>query len=126
VIDARTGASKEVNIPNQTPIVQWVTADAKGNIWLAEQRGNSLAVITYTPKLGQSSSPANPTASTANQIGKSNGKSLLDFDRLGLSYAAVVGPSIAAGIIVSAFFYAKSIIHLKQSIIQASKVHKNK
>lgn len=122
VIDPRTGASKEVNIPNQTPIVQWVTADAKGNIWLAEQRGNSLAVITSTPKLGQ---PASPTASAANQIGKSNGKSLLDLDQLGLSYAAVVGPSIAAGIIVSAFFYAKSIIDLKQSIRHAKEGRKN-
>jgi copper transport protein len=127
VIDPRTGASKEVTIPNQSPIVQWVTADSKGNIWLAEQRGNSLAVITSTPKLGQSSNPANPTTAAANQISNTNDDNdSLGFARLGLSYAAVVGPSVAAGIIVSAFFYTKSIIQLKRSIMQASKGQKNK
>ena len=129
-IDPRTGASKEVTIPNQSPIVQWITADSKGNIWLAEQRGNSLAVITTTPKLGQSSNPANPVATEANQTNNSNGisnnnKMLFSLSRLGLSYAAVVGPSVAGGIILSAIFYTKSIIDLKQSIRQAYQGHKN-
>jgi copper transport protein len=127
VIDPRTGASKELTIPNQSPIVQWITADVKGNIWLAEQRGNSLAVITSTPKVGQSSNSANPAAAEPSQIGKSNGNNnnnLLSLPPLGLSYAAVVGPSVAVGIIVSAIFYTKSIIDLKQSMRQANERHK--
>ena len=126
VIDPQTGASREVTIPNQSPIVQWVTADSKGNIWLAEQRGNSLAVITSTPKLAQFSNSANPAAAVANQMNNGNDNNSLAFARLGLSYAAVVGPSVAGGIIVSAIFYTKSIIDLKQSIMQASKGRKNK
>ncbi len=126
VIDPRTGVSKEVNIPNQSPFVQWITADSKGNIWLAEQRGSSLAVVTSTPKLGQPSNSANPGYAATNQVsnGNNNNKNnnnLLGFPRLGLSYADVVGPSVAAGIIVSALFYTKSIIDLNNSIKQARK-----
>jgi copper transport protein len=116
VIDPPTGTNKEVTIPNKNPFVQWITADSKGNIWLAEQRGNSLAVVTSNPKLGQVSKSGGPTAAT-NQA--SNGKNANNnnispgFLLVGLSYADVVGPSVAAGIIVCAFFYAKSVINLK-------------
>jgi copper transport protein len=125
VIDPRTGASKEVTIPNQTPIVQWVTADLKGNIWLAEQRGNSLAVITSSPKLGQSSNPANPATAEVSQVNKSSNNNIFNLPSLlDLSYAAVVGPSVAGGIIVSAIFYTKSIIDLKQNVRRANERHK--
>jgi copper transport protein len=124
-IDPRTGASRELTIPDQTPIVQWITSDNKGNIWLAEQRANSLAVITATPKLGQSSNPANPATSETSQGKKSNNNSLFGLPPLGLSYAAVVGPSVAVGITISAIFYTKSIIDLKQSIMLANDRHKN-
>lgn len=123
VIDPRTGASKEVNIPNQSPFVQWITADSKGNIWLAEQRGSSLAIVTSTPKLGQPSNSANLGDAT-NQVSNSNNNNkniLPGFPRLGLSYADVVGPSVAGGIIVSAFFYTKSIIDLNNSVKRARK-----
>jgi copper transport protein len=128
VIDPRTGANKEVTIPNQSPFVQWITADSKGNIWLAEQRGNSLAVVTSTPKLGQPSNSANPMSATnqvsnigGNNNNNDNNNNLSGFPKLGLSYADVVGPSVAGGIIVSALFYTKSIIDLKQNITQVSK-----
>ena len=124
-IDPQTGTSRELTIPNQTPIVQWITADNKGNIWLAEQRGNSLAVITATPKLGQSSNPTNPATSEADQVNKSKNNRLFGLPPLGLSYAAVVGPSVAIGITISAIFYTKSIIDLKQSIMLAHDRHKN-
>jgi copper transport protein len=124
-IDPQTGASRELTIPNQTPIVQWITADNKGNIWLAEQRANSLAVITATPKLGQSSNPTNPATSEASQGSKSDNNSLLGLPPLSLSYAAVVGPSVAVGITISAIFYTKSILDLKQSITLANARHKN-
>lgn len=126
VIDPRTGANKEVTIPNQNPFVQWVTADSKGNVWLAEQRGNSLAVVTSTPKLGQPPNSANPMVAATNQVSNSNGNNnnnnnSLGFPRLGLSYADVVGPSVAGGIIVSALFYTKSIIDLNNSVKQVRK-----
>jgi copper transport protein len=121
VIDPRTGASKEVNIPNQSPFVQWITADSKGNIWLAEQRGSSLAIVTSTPKLGQSSNSAGDVATNQVSNGNNNNNNLLGFPRLGLSYADVVGPSVAAGIIVSALFYTKSVIDLNNSVKLAKK-----
>jgi copper transport protein len=121
VIDPRTGASKEVNIPNQSPFVQWITADSKGNIWLAEQRGSSLAVVTATPKLGQSSNSAGEAATNQKSNGNGNNNNLLVFSKLGLSYADVVGPSVAAGIIVSALFYTKSVIDLNNSVKRAKK-----
>jgi copper transport protein len=124
-IDPQTGASRELTIPNQTPIVQWITADNKGNIWLAEQRANSLAVITATPKLGQSSNPTNQATSEADQVNKSNNNSLFGLPPLSLSYAAVVGPSVAIGITISAIFYTKSIIDLKHSLMLANDRHKN-
>jgi copper transport protein len=126
VIDPRTGTSKEVTIPHPAPIVQWITADLKGNIWLAEQRGNALAVITSSLKLAAVYyySAANPaTTKEVSQVNKNN--NLVGLTPLGLSYAAVVGPSVAGGMIVSAMFYTKSIIDLKQSIRQAYQGHKN-
>jgi copper transport protein len=124
-IDPQSGASKELTIPNQTPIVQWITADDKGNIWLAEQRGNSLAVITATPKLGPSSNPNPPVSSEANQVNKGSNNSLFGLPPLRVSYAAVVGPSVALGIIISAAFYSKSIIDLKRNLRRASDRRKN-
>jgi copper transport protein len=123
VIDPRTGASKEVNIPNQSPFVQWITADSKGNIWLAEQRGSSLAVVTSTPRLGQPSNSAGDAAinQVSNGNNNNNNNNLLGFPRLGLRYADVVGPSVAAGIIVSALFYTKSVIDLNNSVKRAKK-----
>ena len=54
---------------------------------------------------------------TTNQMsnigGNNNNNSLLSFPKLGLSYADVVGPSVAGGIIVSALFYTKSIVESK-------------
>ena len=124
-IDPQSGVNKELTIPNQTPIVQWITADDKGNIWLAEQRGNSLAVITATPILGRSSNPNNPATSEANQVNKGSNNSSFGLPPLRISYAAVVGPSVALGIIISADFYSKSIIDLKRNLRRASDRHKD-
>jgi copper transport protein len=58
VIDPRTGENREINIPQQSPFVQWVTSDSQGNVWLAEERANSLALITSTAKPSLSNSIA--------------------------------------------------------------------
>jgi len=47
VIDPTTGSSMEIKIPKANPYIQFLTSDSKGNIWFAEQRGDSLGVITY-------------------------------------------------------------------------------
>jgi copper transport protein len=119
VIDPRTGGNREVIIPQQSPFVQWITSDSHGNIWLAEQRGNSLAVISSTAKPSLSNSIANQpgTSPTNNQINSSQAS----IPSLAFSYADIVGPSVAAGIILSALFYAKTVTDLKQSEKQVRK-----
>ena len=117
VINPTTGENKQVNIPTQSPFVQWLTSDSKGNIWLAEQRGNSLAVITSTAKLAQPNSPVSQTSNNNNN----NNNNQPGVPKLGFSYADVVGPSLTGGIIVSALFYTKSIMDLKNSMKQAIK-----
>jgi copper transport protein len=109
VIDPSTGQNREVNIPQQSPFVQWITSDSQGNIWLAEQRGNSLAVITSTAKPSLSNSIASQP--DTNNINNNQAS----IPSLGFSYAEIVGPSVAAGIILSALFYAKTVIDLKHS-----------
>jgi streptogramin lyase len=49
VIDPETGLSREVEIPKANPYIQFLTSDSKGNIWFAEQHGNSLGIITHSP-----------------------------------------------------------------------------
>ncbi|MDQ6666698.1 MAG: hypothetical protein M3Y53_00555, partial [Thermoproteota archaeon] len=108
VIDPRTGQNREVNITQQSPFVQWITSDSQGSVWLAEQRGNSLAVITSTAKPSLSNSIASqPATSSTNKI--NNNQASIP------SLAEIIGPSVAAGIILSARFYAKTVIDLKHS-----------
>jgi copper transport protein len=113
VINPTTGETKEVSIPAQSPFVQWLTSDSKGNIWLAEQRGNSLAVISSTAKLAP---PSSSISQTSNNNGNNKNNSYSGIPKLGFSYADIVGPSLAGGIIISALFYSKSIMDLKKSV----------
>ena len=127
VIDPRSGENKEVDIPQQAPFVQWITSDSQGNIWLAEQRGNSLAVLTSTAKPSLSNSIANqqqpspPGSGSSSSSSANNNNNKVGIPTFGFSFADIVGPSVAAGIIVSAVFYAKTIVDLKQSEKQIKK-----
>jgi copper transport protein len=113
VIDPQTGDHKEIEIPAATPFVQWITSDSNGNVWLAEQRGNALASITSNENLSQSSLGA---AETSNEASKSTYEGVtIPF---GLSYADIIGPSIAAGIVICTLFYTKSIVDFKKSMNQ--------
>jgi len=120
VIDPQTGTNKEIEIPSPNPFVQWISSDSKGQIWFAEQRGNSLGVITANVNL-QSNVVArvqksdNSNSNSTNQPNSNNA-----IPKLGFSYTDIIGPSIASGIIISALFYAKSIVDLKKSVVQAS------
>jgi copper transport protein len=111
VIDPSTGEHRDVNIPQQSPFVQWITSDSQGNVWLAEQRAASLGEITITAKPSLSglvgNQPGNnPTATNTNKA---------SLPTLSVSYAQVVGPSVAVGIIMSALFYSKAVTDLKRS-----------
>jgi len=131
VLDPRTGSSKEISIPTQGPFIQWLTSDSTGNIWFSEQRGNSIASISITakpaaPLLLQNNSSGNQTT----EVGASNGNNAAIGDQLGiqlsvftirLGYSDLIFPAVAAGIVVSAFFYSKSIIDLKRSISYVEK-----
>jgi copper transport protein len=113
VIDPYTGEHSEVNIPQQSPFVQWITSDSQGNVWMAEQRAASLGQITITAKPSLSSLAGSQTGSSSAANGNNGNK--ISLPTFGFSYAEVVGPSVAAGIVVSALFYAKTIIDLKRS-----------
>jgi copper transport protein len=118
VIDPRTGVHKEVNIPARNPFAQWLTSDSSGNIWFAEQRSNALGVIKQSlnplqssPNSAGSTSPSSSQSNTKNNSSSNNN----DIPQLGFSYADVVGPTVALGIIFSAIIYTRSVISLKQS-----------
>jgi copper transport protein len=48
VLDPRTGASKEANIPITGSFIQWITSDDNGTIWFAAQQGKGLGSVTTT------------------------------------------------------------------------------
>ena len=112
VIDPSTGENREVNIPQQSPFVQWITSDSQGNIWLAEQRAASLAELTITAKPLLSGLVGNQAGSGS---ASSNNNNKVSLPTLSFSYAELLGPSVAAGIIVSALFYTKAVIDLKRT-----------
>jgi copper transport protein len=116
VIDPRTGDHREIELPAATPFVQWITSDSNGNIWLAEQRGNALASVTSNENLSQSTPEATEASSEA-----SNSVYEGITIPFGLSYADIIGPSIAFGIVISTLFYTKSIVDFKKSMNQMLK-----
>jgi copper transport protein len=123
IIDPRTGEDKEVTIPSPSPFIQWLTSDSRGNIWFAEQRGDSLGVITVNANPLQSGSPAGDA--TTNSLSNNN-QSSSDGDndfipQYGFNFTEIVGPAVAAGIIASALFYIKSITDLRKSMKQVNK-----
>src|SRR5215213_7476232 len=115
VLDPRTGASKEANIPITGSFIQWITSDDNGRIWFAAQQGNELGSVTTTAK--PSSTPlalANGTAGGQQQ--QADASTADGIQQIGFSFAAGAGPGMAAGIVLSALFYAKSSIDLKRNM----------
>jgi copper transport protein len=114
VIDPRTGANREANIPITGSFIQWITSDDNGRIWFAAQQGNGLGSITITAK------PSSPLPSSESVSGgeqqQAAASSSGGVSQLGFSFAAGAGPGIAAGIVLSALFYAKSYIDLKRNM----------
>ena len=122
VIDTTTGEHKDVNIPASNPFTQWLTADTNGNIWFAEQRGNSLGTVSAIAGPLQASSSPSQVISPNNTNNVSNSKNNV-IPQLSFSYADIIGPGVAAGIIFSAVFYARSILDLKKSMSQLARIN---
>ena len=115
VLDPRTGASKEANIPIAGSFIQWITSDDNGRIWFAAQQGKGLGSITTTAKPPSSlSTLGNGSGGAEQQL--SNASTAGGIPQLGFSFATAAGPGIAAGIVMSAIFYAKSSIDLKRNM----------
>lgn len=108
VIDPRTGLGAEAKIPISGSTIQWITADDKGRIWFAAQRGSALGSITITAK--PSTSPTAPGEEGQGEV-PSGG-----IPQLGFTFSDLAGPAIAAGIAISALAYSKSAIDLKRNV----------
>ncbi len=106
VIDPRTGKNTEFDIPSPSSFTQWVTSDSQGDIIIAEQRANALGILVTSLKPGF---VENTETSTTLGV------------PLGVGYTDVAGPSIAAGLVVVAFFYTKGVMDLRSSIKQVKK-----
>ncbi|MFL6495019.1 MAG: copper resistance protein CopC [Nitrososphaera sp.] len=120
VMDPRTGASNEVNIPITGSFIQWITSDNDGRIWFAAQRGDGLGNITVTAKPSSSLPPSTSSSNEGQQeAGASTGGG--GIPQLGFSFATAAGPGIAAGIVMSALFYVKSSTDLNRNVRTALK-----
>ena len=106
VLDPQSGLSREINIPNKNPFVQWLTSDSKGNIWMAEQGSNALGMVSATvnPTKVQIS-PETSTTNTNVEINQSQS-----------NYATFIGIGILIGIVASVIMYSKSIIDFGSSM----------
>jgi copper transport protein len=122
VIDPRTGASREANIPITGSFIQWITSDDNGRIWFAAQQGNGLGSITITAKPSSPLSPSKNGSVGEQQQQAAAASTAGAIPQLGFSFAAGAGPGIAAGIVLSALFYAKSYIDLKRNMRSALRV----
>ena len=106
IIDPRTGEIIEKNIPSSNTTVQWLTSDSQGDIIMAEEGANAIAIATITA--GQ---PQSNQSSIAASIPE------LSFD-----YVQVVAPSITGLLVIVAFFYCKGVIDLRRASNQVKKI----
>ena len=123
VIDPRTGEGTEVNIPLTGSFVQWLTSDDEGRIWFAAQRASALGSISITATPGTMKKTAEEGGPQQQQNGTS-GLTNTPFQQIGLSFADIAGPAIAAGIVISALAFAKSATDLKRNVQLAIRLKK--
>jgi copper transport protein len=114
VIDPRTGEGAEANIPISGSFVQWIASDNDGRIWFAAQRGSALGSFSITAAPASSGSIEDEGLAEQQQNETTTGP-LSPIPEIGFSFADVAGPSIAAGIVISALAYAKSSTDLTRN-----------
>ncbi|MEW6603637.1 MAG: copper resistance protein CopC [Thermoproteota archaeon] len=112
VIDPRTGKGAEAKIPITGSTIQWITADDRGRIWFAAQRGSAVGSITITSK---------PAAAPPPDEGQGEAPTG-GISQLGFTFSDLAGPAIAAGIVVSALAYSKSAVDLKRNVRTAMRL----
>ncbi|HEY7507576.1 MAG TPA: copper resistance protein CopC [Nitrososphaera sp.] len=105
VFDPRTGQGTEVKIPTAGSFIQYITADDQGKIWFAEQRGAAIGSVTITAGAAPPQEPGGETPDGEGPV-----------QDVGFSLADAAGPGIVAGIVLSAFLYAKSSMDLKRNV----------
>jgi copper transport protein len=116
VIDPRTGEGTEANLPITGSFVQWITSDNEGRIWFAAQRGSAIGSITITAKPGSPGTVNDEGQQQQQQQLNGTSGPISPIHQLGFSFADIAGPVIAAGIVISALAYAKSMSDLKRNI----------
>lgn len=107
VIDPRTGQGAEAKIPITGSTIQWITADDRGRIWFAAQRGSAVGSITITAK---------PATAPPPDESQGDGSGAGGIPQLGFAFSDLAGPAIAAGIVISALAYSKSAVDLKRNM----------
>jgi copper transport protein len=122
VIDPRTGEGTEVNIPLTGSFVQWLTSDDEGRIWFAAQRASALGSISITATPGTMKTIAEE--GRPQQQNGTSGPTNTPFQQIGLSFADIAGPAIAAGIVISALAFAKTATDLKRNVQLAIRLKK--
>ena len=100
IIDPRTEEVIEKDIPSSNTWVQWLTSDSQGNIIMAEERGEAIAIANIS---------ATPPQNNPSQTSTSSLIPKFDFD-----YAQVMAPSIAGLLVVVAFFYCRETVSLRK------------
>lgn len=120
-IDPRTGEGTEVNIPITGSFVQWITSDDEGRIWFAAQQASALGSISITATPGMMKTI---TEEGPQQQNVTTGLTVTPFQQIGLSFADIAGPGIAAGIVISALAFAKSATDLKRNVQSAIRLKK--
>lgn len=112
VINPRTGQYTQFDIPTSNSWVQWMTTDSQGRIIFAEQKNHALGLMNIT---------ANTDFLPATNQGNQTITNPTVLSQLGFDYVGLAGPSIAVGLIASAFFYSKSVIDFNRSMMQVRK-----
>ncbi|MDE1725387.1 MAG: SMP-30/gluconolactonase/LRE family protein [Thaumarchaeota archaeon] len=102
VIDTRTNQVIEKNIPTSGTWVQWLTSDSEGNIIMAEEKANALAVVDIS---------AGPVQSIQQEIQSS-------IPSLGVNYTQVVAPTMTGLLVIVGLFYSKGVIDLRKATDQ--------
>ena len=123
LIDPESNEMTEVRIPTNGSFVQWLVPDDQGRIWFAEQRGSSLGAINMAlqPNTAIQDEERNggerPTQGQGAGVAAVSGPS--NIPQLNFGFAAILGPLVAVGIVVSAALYSKNVLDLNRNIALA-------
>jgi copper transport protein len=122
-LDPSSTEEADITIPTTGSFVQWLVADDQGRIWFAEQRGSALGSVSMIsrPAAAESQKANGATQSQTQQQQQQEGtesassSSSSAIPDLNFDFADVLGPLIAAGIVLASALYSKNVIDLKRN-----------